>query len=120
MPYTAAGDRYQHMRYRRSGRSGLQLPAITLGLWHNFGGDQPYETSRAIARRAFDAGITHFDVARLYGSGQAEGILGEFLQFLKQEKKYWLAPIVVVLVLFGLLLVFAQSSAVAPFIYSLF
>ena len=56
MPYTAAEDRYDRMRYRRCGRSGLQLPAITLGLWHNFGGDRPLEGSRAILRRAFDLG----------------------------------------------------------------
>jgi len=78
MPYTAAGDRYQHMRYRRSGRSGLQLPAITLGLWHNFGGDRPLETSRAILRRAFDLGVTHFDLANNYGPpyGAAEETFG--------------------------------------------
>ena len=76
--YTAAGDRYHHMRYRRSGRSGLQLPAITLGLWHNFGGDRPLETSRAILRRAFDLGVTHFDLANNYGPpyGSAEETFG--------------------------------------------
>jgi L-glyceraldehyde 3-phosphate reductase len=78
MPYTAADDRYHHMRYRRSGRSGLQLPAITLGLWHNFGGDRPPETSRAILRRAFDLGVTHFDLANNYGPpyGAAEQTFG--------------------------------------------
>jgi L-glyceraldehyde 3-phosphate reductase len=78
MPYTAAGDRYGHMLYRRSGRSGLQLPAITLGLWHNFGGARPIETSRAILRRAFDLGITHFDLANNYGPpyGSAEQTFG--------------------------------------------
>jgi len=78
MPYTAAGDRYDHMRYRRCGRSGLQLPSITLGLWHNFGGDRPLETSRAILRRAFDLGVTHFDLANNYGPpyGAAEQTFG--------------------------------------------
>jgi L-glyceraldehyde 3-phosphate reductase len=78
MPYTAADDRYDHMRYRRCGRSGLQLPAITLGLWHNFGGDRPLETSRAILRRAFDLGVTHFDLANNYGPpyGSAEETFG--------------------------------------------
>jgi L-glyceraldehyde 3-phosphate reductase len=78
MPYSAAADRYQHMHYRRSGRSGLQLPAITLGLWHNFGGDRALETSRAILRRAFDLGVTHFDLANNYGPpyGSAEETFG--------------------------------------------
>ena len=55
------------MQYRRSGRSGLKLPAISLGLWQNFGGDRPLETSRAILLRAFDLGVTHFDLANNYG-----------------------------------------------------
>jgi L-glyceraldehyde 3-phosphate reductase len=78
MPYSAAADRYQHMQYRRTGHSGLQLPAITLGLWHNFGGDRPLETSRAILRRAFDLGVTHFDLANNYGPpyGSAEETFG--------------------------------------------
>jgi L-glyceraldehyde 3-phosphate reductase len=78
MPYSAADDRYQLMRYRRTGRSGLLLPAITLGLWHNFGGDRPLETSRAILRRAFDLGVTHFDLANNYGPpyGSAEETFG--------------------------------------------
>lgn len=78
MPYAAADDRYLQMRYRRTGRSGLQLPAITLGLWHNFGGDRPIETSRAILRRAFDLGVTHFDLANNYGPpyGSAEETFG--------------------------------------------
>jgi L-glyceraldehyde 3-phosphate reductase len=78
MPYSAAEDRYQQMRYRRSGRSGLKLPAITLGLWHNFGGDRPLETSRAVLRRAFDLGVTHFDLANNYGPpyGSAEETFG--------------------------------------------
>jgi L-glyceraldehyde 3-phosphate reductase len=82
MPYTAADDRYDAMQYRRSGRSGLQLPAISLGLWHNFGGDRPLETSRAILRRAFDLGVTHFDLANNYGPpfGSAEETFGRVLQ----------------------------------------
>jgi len=65
--YVAAGDRYASVPYRRCGRSGLQLPALSLGLWHNFGHDRPYDTQRAIVRRAFDLGITHFDLANNYG-----------------------------------------------------
>ena len=81
MPYSPPTDRYHHMRYRRCGRSGLQLPAITLGLWHNFGGDRPLETSRAILRRAFDLGVTHFDLANNYGPpyGSAEETFGRVL-----------------------------------------
>ena len=67
MGYVPKEDRYERMQYRRSGRSGLELPAISLGLWHNFGEDQPFETARAICRRAFDLGITHFDLANNYG-----------------------------------------------------
>src|SRR4029450_5050898 len=67
MSYLPADGRYETMRYRRVGRSGLQLPAISLGLWQNFGGDRPLETQRAIVRRAFDLGITHFDLANNYG-----------------------------------------------------
>ena len=72
--YLAAEDRYESMPYRRSGRSGLQLPAISLGLWQNFGDDRPLRDSRAILRRAFDLGITHFDLANNYGPpyGSAE------------------------------------------------
>jgi L-glyceraldehyde 3-phosphate reductase len=78
MPYTAAENRYDWMRYRRTGRSGLQLPAISLGLWQNFGGDRPLETSRGILRRAFDLGVTHFDLANNYGPpyGSAEETFG--------------------------------------------
>jgi L-glyceraldehyde 3-phosphate reductase len=78
MPYTAAENRYNWMRYRRTGRSGLQLPAISLGLWQNFGGDRPLETSRGILRRAFDLGVTHFDLANNYGPpyGSAEETFG--------------------------------------------
>ena len=74
MPYSPADDRYEGMLYRRTGRSGLKLPAISLGLWWNFGHDRPLETSRAIVRRAFDLGITHFDLANNYGPpyGSAE------------------------------------------------
>jgi L-glyceraldehyde 3-phosphate reductase len=82
MPYAAADDRYDRMRYRRSGRSGLQLPAISLGLWHNFGADEPLERSRAIVRRAFDLGVTHFDLANNYGPpyGSAEETFGTIMR----------------------------------------
>ena len=78
MPYTPSDDRYERMPYRRTGRSGLQLPAISLGLWWNFGHDRPLETSRAIVRRAFDLGVTHFDLANNYGPpyGSAEETFG--------------------------------------------
>ncbi len=78
MAYAAAADRYDEMPYRRCGRSGLMLPAISLGLWQNFGGDRPIETGRAILRRAFDHGITHFDLANNYGPpyGSAETNFG--------------------------------------------
>ncbi|HET7649027.1 MAG TPA: L-glyceraldehyde 3-phosphate reductase [Gaiellaceae bacterium] len=81
MPYDAADDRYASMQYRRCGRSGLKLPAISLGLWHNFGGDRPLERSRAILRRAFDLGVTHFDLANNYGPpyGSAEETFGRVL-----------------------------------------
>src|SRR3954463_5111834 len=81
MPYTAASNRYDSMQYRRSGRSGLQLPAISLGLWHNFGGDRPLEGSRAMLRHAFDRGVTHFDLANNYGPpyGSAEETFGTVL-----------------------------------------
>ena len=82
MPYVSSLDRYDRMQYRRCGRSGLQLPAISLGLWHNFGGDRPLETSRAILRRAFDLGVTHFDLANNYGPpyGSAEETFGRVLR----------------------------------------
>jgi L-glyceraldehyde 3-phosphate reductase len=82
MTYTPAPDRYDRMTYRRSGRSGLQLPAISLGLWHNFGGDRPYESGRAILRRAFDRGVTHIDLANNYGPpyGSAEETFGKALR----------------------------------------
>jgi L-glyceraldehyde 3-phosphate reductase len=81
MSYLAAADRYESMTYRRCGRSGLDLPAISLGLWHNFGHDRQYETQRAIVRRAFDLGITHFDLANNYGPpyGSAEINFGRIL-----------------------------------------
>jgi L-glyceraldehyde 3-phosphate reductase len=75
------GERYARMPFRRTGRSGLKLPAISLGLWQNFGGDRPLETQRAIIRRAFDLGITHFDLANNYGPpyGSAEENFGRIL-----------------------------------------
>jgi L-glyceraldehyde 3-phosphate reductase len=79
--YLAADDRYDTMEYRRCGRSGLELPALSLGLWHNFGHDRPYDTQRAIVRRAFDLGVTHFDLANNYGPpyGAAEINFGRML-----------------------------------------
>ncbi len=78
MPYDAAPDRYDSMVYRRCGRSGLKLPAISLGLWQNFGGINPVENGRAIIRRAFDLGVTHLDLANNYGPppGSAEEAFG--------------------------------------------
>ncbi|WP_084965177.1 L-glyceraldehyde 3-phosphate reductase [Thermoactinospora rubra] len=78
MTYTADERRYERQPYNRSGRSGLRLPAVSLGLWHNFGDDRPIETSRAILRRAFDLGVTHFDLANNYGVpyGSAESNFG--------------------------------------------
>ncbi|MFD3483460.1 L-glyceraldehyde 3-phosphate reductase [Streptomyces sp. NPDC058665] len=77
--YLAADDRYGSMEYRRSGRSGLKLPALSLGLWHNFGDDRTIDSQRAILRRAFDLGITHFDLANNYGPppGSAEENFGK-------------------------------------------
>jgi len=82
MTYTPADTRYDTMAYRRCGNSGLKLPAISLGLWHNFGGDSAHETKRAICRTAFDHGITHFDLANNYGPppGSAEEAFGEILR----------------------------------------
>jgi L-glyceraldehyde 3-phosphate reductase len=81
MPYVPAEDRYESMSYRRSGRSGLKLPLVSLGLWHNFGHDKPLDTQRAIVRRAFDRGVTHFDLANNYGPppGSAEENFGRLL-----------------------------------------
>ena len=81
-PYAAAPDRYdRNMVYRRTGRSGLRLPAISLGLWQNFGGSDVFETGRSILRRAFDRGVTHFDLANNYGPpyGSAEENFGRVL-----------------------------------------
>jgi L-glyceraldehyde 3-phosphate reductase len=80
--YRPAEDRYETMDYRHCGRSGLKLPALSLGLWHNFGDDRPEETQRAILRRAFDRGVTHFDLANNYGPpyGRAEENFGTYLR----------------------------------------
>jgi L-glyceraldehyde 3-phosphate reductase len=80
--YVADSHRYDSMQYRRSGRSGIKLPAISLGLWHNFGGADNFENSRAMLRRAFDLGITHFDLANNYGPpyGSAEDTFGQILK----------------------------------------
>src|ERR687887_2292869 len=82
MSWQPAENRYERMPYRRCGRSGLKLPAISLGLWHNFGGDVPLERSRAIVRRAFDLGVTHFDLANNYGPpyGSAEETFGKLMR----------------------------------------
>jgi L-glyceraldehyde 3-phosphate reductase len=81
-PYAPAPDRYDAMRYVRAGRSGLKLPAVSLGLWHNFGSVDRYENARAMALRAFDLGITHFDLANNYGpaKGSAEETFGQILR----------------------------------------
>ena len=80
--YVAADDRYESMTYRRVGRSGIKLPLVSLGLWHNFGSDRALETQRAILRRAFDLGVCHFDLANNYGPpyGSAEANFGEILK----------------------------------------
>lgn len=82
MTYQPADTRYENMPYRRVGRSGLKLPAVSLGLWHNFGGVSPEENKRAMLRRAFDLGITHFDLANNYGPpyGSAEESFGHILK----------------------------------------
>lgn len=82
MAWQPADDRYSTMKYNRCGRSGLKLPAISLGLWHNFGNDTPHERKQAICRKAFDLGITHFDLANNYGppAGSAETAFGEILR----------------------------------------
>ncbi|GAA1744470.1 L-glyceraldehyde 3-phosphate reductase [Nonomuraea bangladeshensis] len=82
MSYRADDERYERQPYNRSGRSGLRLPAVSLGLWHNFGDDRPVENSRAILRRAFDLGVTHFDLANNYGVpyGSAERTFGRILR----------------------------------------
>jgi L-glyceraldehyde 3-phosphate reductase len=82
MTYEAAENRYESIPYRRTGRSGLKLPAVSLGLWHNFGDDKPLNTQRAILRRAFDLGVTHFDLANNYGPpyGSAETNFGRIFR----------------------------------------
>jgi len=82
MSYLPDPSRYEQMTYRRTGRSGLDLPVLSLGLWHNFGDDKPQETQRAVARRAFDLGITHFDLANNYGPpyGAAEINFGRLIR----------------------------------------
>ena len=82
MTYVPAPERYENVPHNRCGRSGLHFPAVSLGLWHNFGDDRPFETSRAIVRRAFDLGITHFDLANNYGVpyGSAEQNFGRLLR----------------------------------------
>src|SRR5690242_9353936 len=86
--YQASRSRYDSMTYRRTGRSGLDLPALSLGLWHNFGDDVPLERQRAILRRAFDRGVTHFDLANNYGPpyGSAERNFGTI--FAQDFKRY--------------------------------
>ena len=81
MTFEAAGDRYDSDHYRYTGRSGLKLPLLSLGLWQNFGTDRPEETQRAILRRAFDRGVTHFDLANNYGPpyGRAEENFGRYV-----------------------------------------
>ena len=81
MTYIPSQMRYDAMRYNRCGRSGLKLPAVSLGLWHNFGGVDALENGRAMVRRAFDLGITHFDLANNYGPppGSAEETFGRIL-----------------------------------------
>lgn len=80
LTYTAAEKRYDNMPYRHCGKSGLRLPPISLGLWHNFGPDADYDNCRAMLRCAFDLGITHFDLANNYGAGCAESIFGKIMQ----------------------------------------
>src|ERR671911_1160994 len=81
MTYVPAEDRYEQTPYRRCGRSGIQLPEISFGLWNNFGDDKPLEVQRAMLRRAFDRGVTHFDLANNYGPpyGRAEENFGRYL-----------------------------------------
>jgi L-glyceraldehyde 3-phosphate reductase len=82
MTYEPAAERYADMHYRRCGRSGIELPGVSLGLWQNFGHDRPFDTIRAIVRRAFDLGVTHFDLANNYGPpyGSAEENFGRLMQ----------------------------------------
>ncbi|MCD4687165.1 MAG: aldo/keto reductase, partial [Anaerolineae bacterium] len=102
--YRPADERYNTMQYRRSGRSGLQLPVVSLGLWHNFGGVDAQENMRAMLRRAFDLGITHFDLANNYGPppGSAEENFGDILKLdfagfrdeliISTKAGYWMWP----------------------------
>lgn len=104
MPWVAAENRYDQLTYRRCGRSGVKLPPISLGLWHNFGGVDAFETGRAIVRRAFDLGITHFDLANNYGPppGSAEATFGRILKadlapyrdelVISTKAGYWMWP----------------------------
>lgn len=104
MAYQPTPSRYDSMRYNRTGRSGLKLPAISLGLWHNFGGVDTLENQRAMLRRAFDLGITHFDLANNYGPppGSAEENFGEILKtdfagyrdelVISSKAGYWMWP----------------------------
>jgi L-glyceraldehyde 3-phosphate reductase len=94
MPYVADAQRYASMRYNRTGKSGLKLPALSLGLWHNFGGVDRYETSRAMVLAALDMGITHFDLANNYGppAGSAEETFG---QIYRQDLKPYRDEIIV-------------------------
>ena len=82
MRWQPADNRYESMTYNRCGQSGLKLPAISLGLWHNFGDDTPHKTKQAICQKAFDLGITHFDLANNYGppGGSSEAAFGEILR----------------------------------------
>ena len=81
-PYQASSSRYETMQFRRCGQSGLQLPALSLGLWHSFGHVSPLESQRALLQKAFDLGITHFDLANNYGPppGSAEENFGRLLK----------------------------------------
>ena len=104
MPWTATEDRYEQLSYRRCGRSGLKLPPISLGLWHNFGGVDVFSTGRAIVRRALDLGVTHFDLANNYGPppGSAEESFGRILKLdlapyrdeliVSTKAGYWMWP----------------------------
>src|SRR5450830_281058 len=82
MPYIADENRYANMLYRHCGKSGLKLPALSLGLWHNFGGADSFENQKALIKKSFDLGITHFDLANNYGppAGSAEENFGEHLR----------------------------------------
>jgi L-glyceraldehyde 3-phosphate reductase len=104
MPWVAAENRYDQLAYRRCGRSGVKLPPISLGLWHNFGGVDAFENGRAIVRRAFDLGVTHFDLANNYGPppGSAEEAFGRILKLdlapyrdeliVSTKAGYWMWP----------------------------